>query len=153
MRPRELCVYAFRRPLLVLLLTITSSSAVDPLLPVAYRCCSVRPVPAQGDDAVRDRGAQGTKTDRPLCVLNLCRAALAPFVASHPGPLPPSRLTDDDGTGEEMTVPLGTTAFVSGATMFDRLSPAEKSLVVRMKVRYVSCLPLLNRSVRKPVAY
>jgi len=44
----------------------------------------------------------------------------------------------DDGTGEELAVPLGTTAFVSGATMFDIMSPEEKSLVVRMKVRYVS---------------
>jgi hypothetical protein len=52
----------------------------------------------------------------------------------------PTGTADDDGSGEELTVPLGTTAFVSGATMFDRLSPAEKSLVVRMKVRYVSRL-------------
>ena len=53
----------------------------------------------------------------------------------------PQTLRYDDGTGDELPVPLGTTAFVSGATMFDIMSPEEKSLVVRMKVRYVSCLP------------
>ncbi|PWN52315.1 Clavaminate synthase-like protein [Violaceomyces palustris] len=42
----------------------------------------------------------------------------------------------DDGTGETLPVPLGTTAFVSGQQMFDRLSPAEKSLAVRTKVVY-----------------
>lgn len=38
----------------------------------------------------------------------------------------------DDGSRDELQVPLGTTAFVSGRTMFDRLSPAEKSLAVRV---------------------
>lgn len=38
----------------------------------------------------------------------------------------------DDGSNEELQVPLGTTAFVSGKNMFDRLSPAEKSLAVRV---------------------
>lgn len=42
----------------------------------------------------------------------------------------------DDGSGDELKVPLGTTAFVSGAAMFETLSPAEKSLAVRAKVRY-----------------
>lgn len=42
----------------------------------------------------------------------------------------------DDGTGDELPVPLGTTAFVSGKTMFDMLPPAYKSLAVRTKVRY-----------------
>ncbi|KAG8870133.1 hypothetical protein FRC20_000371 [Serendipita sp. 405] len=42
----------------------------------------------------------------------------------------------DDGTGDELQVPLGTTAFVSGATMFDILPPELKSLAVRSKVRY-----------------
>ncbi|KDN44835.1 hypothetical protein RSAG8_05308, partial [Rhizoctonia solani AG-8 WAC10335] len=42
----------------------------------------------------------------------------------------------DDGTGDELSVPLGTTAFVSGATMFDILPPHLKSLAVRSKVRY-----------------
>jgi hypothetical protein len=42
----------------------------------------------------------------------------------------------DDGTGDELTVPLGTTAFVSGKTMFDILPAEYKSLAVRMKVKY-----------------
>lgn len=42
----------------------------------------------------------------------------------------------DDGSNDELAVPLGTTAFVSGAQMFDRLSPAEKSLAVRTRVKY-----------------
>lgn len=42
----------------------------------------------------------------------------------------------DDGSGDELEVPLGTTAFVSGNAMFERLSDEEKSLVVRSKVRY-----------------
>ncbi|KAK1224432.1 hypothetical protein PQX77_012654 [Marasmius sp. AFHP31] len=42
----------------------------------------------------------------------------------------------DDGTGDELPVPLGTTAFVSGRTMFDILPPELKSLAVRTKVKY-----------------
>jgi alpha-ketoglutarate-dependent taurine dioxygenase len=42
----------------------------------------------------------------------------------------------DDGTGDELEVPLGTTAFVSGKTMFEILPPELKSLAVRSKVRY-----------------
>ncbi|KAJ7052296.1 hypothetical protein C8F01DRAFT_1221996 [Mycena amicta] len=42
----------------------------------------------------------------------------------------------DDGTGDELPVPLGTTAFVSGKTMFKRLPKALKSLAVRTRVRY-----------------
>ena len=42
----------------------------------------------------------------------------------------------DDGTGDELSVPLGTTAFVSGKTMFDILPPELKSLAVRSKVKY-----------------
>lgn len=42
----------------------------------------------------------------------------------------------DDNTSDELDVPLGTTAFVSGATMFDILPPELKSLAVRSKVRY-----------------
>ncbi|KAG8742615.1 hypothetical protein FRC10_001213 [Ceratobasidium sp. 414] len=42
----------------------------------------------------------------------------------------------DDGTGDELPVPLGTTAFVSGATMFNILPPKLKSLAVRSKVKY-----------------
>ncbi|KAF6805334.1 alpha-ketoglutarate dependent xanthine dioxygenase [Colletotrichum musicola] len=42
----------------------------------------------------------------------------------------------DDGSGEEMPVPLGTTAFVSGYAMYDRLSPADKDFVRTTKVEY-----------------
>ncbi|KAI0937392.1 hypothetical protein AcV5_005310 [Taiwanofungus camphoratus] len=42
----------------------------------------------------------------------------------------------DDGTGDELEVPLGTTAFVSGKTMFDLLPPELKSFAVRTKVKY-----------------
>ncbi|KAH7874395.1 hypothetical protein F5879DRAFT_291920 [Lentinula edodes] len=42
----------------------------------------------------------------------------------------------DDGTGDELDVPLGTTAFVSGKTMFDILPKDLKSLAVRSRVRY-----------------
>ncbi|KAK0465909.1 taurine catabolism dioxygenase [Desarmillaria tabescens] len=42
----------------------------------------------------------------------------------------------DDGTGDKLPVPLGTTAFVSGKTMFDILPPELKSLAVRSKVKY-----------------
>ncbi|KAN0100153.1 hypothetical protein V8E55_000137 [Tylopilus felleus] len=42
----------------------------------------------------------------------------------------------DDGTGVELPVPLGTTAFVSGKTMFEILPPELKSLAVRASVRY-----------------
>lgn len=42
----------------------------------------------------------------------------------------------DDGTGDELPVPLGTTAFVDGKTMFDILPPELKSLAVRSSVRY-----------------
>jgi xanthine dioxygenase len=42
----------------------------------------------------------------------------------------------DDGTGDELEVPLATTAFVSGKTIFDILPPELKSVAVRAKVRY-----------------
>ncbi|KAG5719514.1 putative dioxygenase [Termitomyces sp. T112] len=42
----------------------------------------------------------------------------------------------DDGTGDELRVPLGTTAFVSGKTIFDMLPAELKSLAVRSKVKY-----------------
>lgn len=42
----------------------------------------------------------------------------------------------DDGSGDELKVPLGTTAFVSGKKMFDILPPALKSLAVRTRVQY-----------------
>jgi hypothetical protein len=42
----------------------------------------------------------------------------------------------DDGTGETMDVPLGTTAFVSGERMFELLSPEDKEFVKTSKVEY-----------------
>ena len=42
----------------------------------------------------------------------------------------------DDGSEDELEVPLGTTAFVSGKTMFDILPVEQKSLAVRAKVKY-----------------
>lgn len=42
----------------------------------------------------------------------------------------------DDGTGDEMTVPLGTTAFASGETMYDILSDEDKAFARSTKVEY-----------------
>ena len=42
----------------------------------------------------------------------------------------------DDGTGDELDVPLGTTAFVSGYTMYDILSDADKEFVRTARVEY-----------------
>ena len=42
----------------------------------------------------------------------------------------------DDGSGDELPVPLGTTAFVSGKTMFDILPRELQSVAVRARVRY-----------------
>lgn len=42
----------------------------------------------------------------------------------------------DDGTGDELPVPLAATVFVSGHTMFDILPAPLKSLAVRAKVKY-----------------
>ena len=42
----------------------------------------------------------------------------------------------DNGTGDELSVPLAPTAFVSGKTMFDILPAEFKSLAVRTLVRY-----------------
>lgn len=42
----------------------------------------------------------------------------------------------DDGTGDELVVPLGTTAFVSGYAMYDLLSPQEQKFVRTTRVEY-----------------
>lgn len=42
----------------------------------------------------------------------------------------------DDGTGDELDVPMGGTAFICGNNMFEILSPEQKSLAVRTKVQY-----------------
>lgn len=44
----------------------------------------------------------------------------------------------DDGTGDELDVPLGTTAFVSGYTMYDILSEEQKNFVRTTKVQYAA---------------
>ncbi|KAJ3112963.1 hypothetical protein HK100_002141 [Physocladia obscura] len=51
---------------------------------------------------------------------------------------PPSTqlLRYDDGSNDELNVSIGTTAFISGATAFDILTPAQKSLVVRGYIKY-----------------
>ncbi|OBZ68518.1 hypothetical protein A0H81_11529 [Grifola frondosa] len=49
---------------------------------------------------------------------------------------PRQRVRYDDGTGDELEVPLGTTAFVDGRTMFNILPPELKSVAVRSKVKY-----------------
>lgn len=46
------------------------------------------------------------------------------------------RVRYDDGTGDELEVPLGTTAFVDGRNMFNILPPELKSVAVRTRVRY-----------------
>jgi hypothetical protein len=42
----------------------------------------------------------------------------------------------DDGSGDELPVPLGTTAFISGKVMFDILPRKWKSFAVRARARY-----------------
>lgn len=42
----------------------------------------------------------------------------------------------DDGTGDELVVPLGTTAFVSGQNMYNLLSEEDKAFVREAKVEY-----------------
>ncbi|TGJ85202.1 hypothetical protein E0Z10_g3532 [Xylaria hypoxylon] len=42
----------------------------------------------------------------------------------------------DDGTGDELDVPLGTTAFVSGYAMYDALSDEDKTFVRGAKIEY-----------------
>ncbi|TDZ40448.1 putative dioxygenase [Colletotrichum spinosum] len=42
----------------------------------------------------------------------------------------------DDGSDETMTVPLGTTAFVSGYAMYDNLSPSDQAFVRSTRVEY-----------------
>ncbi|KAB5572105.1 hypothetical protein GE09DRAFT_657624 [Coniochaeta sp. 2T2.1] len=42
----------------------------------------------------------------------------------------------DDGSGDELDVPLGTTAFVSGYAMYDALSPEDQAFARSTKVEY-----------------
>ncbi len=48
----------------------------------------------------------------------------------------PQTVVYDDGSGDELSVSLGTTAFVSGETAFARLSPAQRAWASRTKARY-----------------
>lgn len=49
---------------------------------------------------------------------------------------PPQTCRYDDGTGDELPVPLGTTAFASGTAMLAVLPPAVRRLALRTRVRY-----------------
>lgn len=42
----------------------------------------------------------------------------------------------DDGSNDTLPVPLGTTAFVSGYTMFERLTPEQQQFVLTSKIEY-----------------
>ena len=42
----------------------------------------------------------------------------------------------DDGSNDELEVPLGTTAFVSGYKMFDLLTPEQQDLVMTSRIEY-----------------
>lgn len=44
----------------------------------------------------------------------------------------------DDGSGEEMDVPLGTTAFISGYRMFELLSSADQEFVRTSRIEYAA---------------
>lgn len=44
----------------------------------------------------------------------------------------------DDGSGDEMTVPLGTTAFVNGEATYDALSDEDKEFVRTTRVEYAA---------------
>ena len=44
----------------------------------------------------------------------------------------------DDGSGDELDVPLGTTAFVSGYRMYDTLSSADQEFVSTSKIEYAA---------------
>ena len=44
----------------------------------------------------------------------------------------------DDGSGDELVVPLGTTAFVNGETMYERLPEDDKQLARNTKVEYAA---------------
>jgi alpha-ketoglutarate-dependent taurine dioxygenase len=48
----------------------------------------------------------------------------------------PQTVLYDDGSGDTLSVPLGTTAFVSGERAFRDLSPAQQALALRTQVRY-----------------
>ena len=56
----------------------------------------------------------------------------------------------DDGTGEEMDVPLGTTAFVSGQNMYDILSEEDKEFAPWRESRICSTPVCLDVSCQEP---
>jgi alpha-ketoglutarate-dependent taurine dioxygenase len=49
---------------------------------------------------------------------------------------PDQTVVYDDGSGDELTVPLGTTAFVSGSAAFDALSAAQRRFALCTRARY-----------------
>jgi alpha-ketoglutarate-dependent taurine dioxygenase len=46
------------------------------------------------------------------------------------------RVLYDDGSGDELDVSLGTTAFISGYTAFEKLSEAQRAFALQTQVRY-----------------
>lgn len=58
------------------------------------------------------------------------------LAVSLPEPKRRQTLRYDDGSGDELDVSLGTTAFVSGYQMYDRLTDEEKAFVRTSKVEY-----------------
>ncbi len=48
----------------------------------------------------------------------------------------PQTVLYDDGSGDTLSVPLGTTAFVSGSRAFRDLTPAQQATALRTQVRY-----------------
>jgi xanthine dioxygenase len=67
---------------------------------------------------------------------DLCPPKVTTLYAINVPAGPRQTVRYDDGTGDELQVPLGTTAFASGRTMFDILPRKLKSLAVRTKVKY-----------------
>ena len=70
----------------------------DPLLPLAHRRRALRAAPTEGHDAAGAEGPGGAA----------------------------QTVVYDDGSGDTLDVPLGTTAFVSGEKAFALLSPAQR---------------------------
>jgi hypothetical protein len=68
-------------------------------------------------------------------VLNTTTRATTLY-AIHVPQGPRQKCRYDDITGDELPVPLGMTAFVSGKTMFDILPREPQSVAIRARVRY-----------------
>jgi hypothetical protein len=72
--------------------------------------------------------------DAALYELNLPKVTALYAILVPQGPQQTCRY--DDGTADELPVPLGTTAFVSGKTMLDILPRELQNVAVRGRVRY-----------------